>query len=507
MDRWAIGVTLALLAGEFSAGGRATAASPYEELAAKLPADTNLVMAADLQALLRSELGAEKHWADKAAKDFRSGMINTPPTALRLVVGESFDYATLQTRWRVKVNQLSKDANPDRIAEKFGGSPDVVGGVPVVVCPNDQLFVNYAPTLVGELNGVQRQELARLLRTTARAKTPGFSSYLKGLLGTVGSSAQVVMAFDLEDVFHTSGLQSKLKDSKALKDSKVDVAKLATTLEGLLGVQIRMKVTSEIQGELRLDFSAAPEPMRFVGKALVLEVLDHVGASLDDLDDWTPSVEGNSFVLRGKLSPTGARLLLSVVDNRASRQAYIESQTQDHPKLDAKGLATVEYYRSVVAMLEDIEPGASKGNSTDKRIMYYKQYAEKIDSLPILNVDPQVLAFGQAVSITLRNLSRAQKSAKTNVTNIMSQYSADFAMNTYSGGYAYGGYGGYGYGGYTYSAYTPSAVNVDNWPQIQAMLATNAQSSQAAREQTWVNIKQAKTAMRRYLTDKYKVEV
>jgi hypothetical protein len=514
MSRRTIALTGALLASLCLGSGGRAAPSPFDELAAKLPADINVLFAGDVQALFRTELGAEKRWSAKLENDFRSGLINTPPTALRVMVGESFDYATLQPRWRVKINQLSRDCKPERCAQKFGGSVDTVTGLPVVVCPRDHLFVFYSPTLVGEVNGIQRQDLARLLRTSARAKEPTITPYLKSLQGTIDNSTQAVLAFDLEDVFHSSGLRDKLKDCKTLKDRKVDIAQLTATLEGLRGAQIRFKVTSEIHGQLRLDFSTSAEPLRGIGKGLVTEVLDHIGANLNELDNWEPAIEGNSFVLQGKLSPTAARLLLSPVDNRASRQAYMESQEQAEPnaKLDAQGIATVEYYRALKDLLADISPGPkTKANSTENRTFYYKQYAQKIESLPILNVDPGMIQFGQALSATLRNLSRFSTQTKYAYENALAQYRTDFATNTVGGYYggSYGGYGGggsYG-GGWSYSAYAPTAVNVDNFMDVRNMMATTAQSSHALREQTWQNIEQAMQTVRQQLVTKYKTEV
>jgi hypothetical protein len=510
MSRWTRTLVGAFAAGLLLGSSGTAAPSPFEELATKLPAEANLVMAADIQALFRSELGAQQRWASKVENDFRSGLMNTPPTALRVVVGQSFDYATLQSRWRVKINQLSRDVTPERVAQKFGGTVDTVAGLPVVVCPRDHLFVSYAPTLVGEISGIQRQDLARLLRTTGHAKSVAISPYLRDLLAAVGNSAQVVVGYDLEDVLHSAGLQERLKDCKALAGAKVDMGQLVKTLEGLRGAQLRMKVTSEIQGELRLDFSSSAEPLRGIGKPMVLEVLDHIGADLSDLDAWQPSIEGNTFILSGKLSLTGARLLLSPVDSRASRQAYMESQPTDAPKLDAKAAATIEYYRSLGSLLSDIEPGPkSKANSTEKRTFYYKQYADKIDSLPILNVEPGMLQFGQTLAVTLRGLSRLSTQTKQAYENALAQYRTDFAMNTVGGYYGgYGAYGGYGYGGgWSYSAYAPTAVNVDNYTQVRDLIVTTGQTSQAMKDQTWSNIKQAMQTVRQQLVQKYKTEV
>jgi hypothetical protein len=511
MNRWTRTLTGALVACLFSANYRADAASPFEELAAKLPPDTNVVMAADVQGLFRSKLGAEKKWQDKVANDFRAGLMHTPPSALRFIIGESFDYASLQPRWRIKINQVSKDVPPERVAQKFGGSLDTVGGLPVVVCPRDHLFVNYSPTVIGEVTGIQRQELSRILRTTARSTTVTFSPYLKNVLGTVGDSAQVVMAFDLQDVFHGSGLLTKCQACKTIRDAAVDPQVVANTLAGLLGAQLRIKVTTDIQGELRLDFSGSAEPLRGIGKALVQEVLEHIGAEVSDIDVWNSAVEGSSFVLRGPLTQPSARLLLSPVENRASRAAYLDADAEGPPpaKLDATGFATIEYYRSLKSLLGDIEPGTNtKADSTKKRTFYYKQYADKIDSLPILNVDPKMLQFGQNVSTTLRNLAQLSQSTSYAYQNAQAQYRTGFATNTYGGYYGgYGGYGGYYGGGWSYSAYAPTAVNVDNFMEVRNMMAATAQTSQAMREQTWANITRAMQTVREQLVGKYHTEV
>jgi hypothetical protein len=510
MKIWTFAGVVVLVACLPSSWSTKACAGPFDELIAHLPSECNVVMGADVQSLVRSPLGVERKWADKIKQDFQSGMCLTPPTAMRFVIGTSYDYASLQPRWRVKVNKLSVEVTPEKIAQRMGGQVDNVAGVPVVVCPKEHLIVQYSPTMAGEVIGVQRQELARWLRSGLHTREASpLSPYLRQAIEGIAGGTQVVMAFDLEDVFHSEGLQEKLRGCKTVADTKADVNKLVKTLAGLKGARVQMGVTDDIRGEIYLDFAEPPLALQGVGQKLILEVLQHIGAEIEDLKNWNPAVEGNSFVMRGKLAPASARLLLSPVDNRAGQQAYIDNPSQRVGTLDNTGMATVQYYRSVIALLQDIEPGAtSKANSTDRRTFYYKQYAEKIDSLPILDVDPQVLKYGQAVSITLRNLSGLSRVTKAQYENNMAQYQQGFAMNSY-GGY-YGGYGAYGGaygGGWSYSTYTPSAVNVDNSMDVRNMMASTAQNSQALREQTWQNIKMANQQIRKYLVDKYKVEV
>jgi hypothetical protein len=496
-------VALALLS---IAGASASAASPFADLLARVPADANVIMASDIPAILNSPFGVSHKLADKRQKDYRSGLIDIPPTAVRALIAQSFDYSTLRPSWRIGIIELREELTPAQVAKRQNGTVDTVGGLPVVVCPRGQLFVFYSPTLIGEVNGVQRQELARWLRTTTSGRGTLVSDYLKEAVESVGADAQMVLAFDLDEVFHNAGLQEKLKDAKSLVGTGVDIDKVVATLARLRGARIRIKVADDIQGEIRLDFPAPPEVLRGVGKGLLLEVLNRIGAEIDEVNNWTPSIDGNQFVLQGQLSLSSARLILSSVDHRSTRQAYIEQEGSGGQTgqlaTDPKGKATVEYYRSLMALLEDIEPG-KKANSADRRTYYYKLYADKIDALPILNVDPGELQVASAISVTLRNLSSLSGLAKQEYSNQLAQFQQGFANASVGYGYA----GPYGYGGWNYAVATPSAVNIDNFGQVRAMMASSAMSERAYREQTWINIKVVLSNLRRQLVEKYQVEV
>jgi hypothetical protein len=77
---------------------------------------------------------------------------------------------------------------------------------------------------------------------------------------------------------------------------------LAKTLMGIRGVKLTLEVDKVLDGEIRLDFTGSAESLRGVCKDLVLHAMQSMAASLDDLDSWKGSVEGNAFLLRGQLA-------------------------------------------------------------------------------------------------------------------------------------------------------------------------------------------------------------
>jgi hypothetical protein len=134
---------------------------------------------------------------------------------------------------------------------------------------------------------------------------------------------------------------------------------------------------------------------------------------------------------------------------------------------------------------------------------WVNQYAQRIDELPMLNVDEELLKFGASVSSTLRAM--ANNSQTTSMRNYgLSAQKQNVLVDT-GGAYNYGYWYGYrGSAGYNY--YVPNMNYVNNHRQIHNMMAAGTANEVATRTQTWANIDQATTDMRRKMVQKYNVE-
>ena len=150
-------------------------------------------------------------------------------------------------------------------------------------------------------------------------------------------------------------------------------------------------------------------------------------------------------------------------------------------------------------MLDDLQQ--QKVKTYKQQSYWYHQFAEKIDELPMLNVDEDLLKYGSSVSTTLRgmcnlstNVDVAQQGIRMNMGETM------VSVPPSSSYYGNGNGWGYGYGtpGYT--------TSVNNYGMASNMIAKSAGAANAIVAKTWQNIEQATNQIRQQMTQKYQVE-
>jgi hypothetical protein len=480
---------------------------PFEDLLKGASDRDNVVILANVRGLQRSSMGISRGWAEKRRRDYLGGLVHLPPTVSRLAVTAQLDTTSLHPTWRVGSIDLTEPITPDQLLRRESGTEDKVGGLPVVISPRGRAFVFLSNKLVAELDTVNRQEIARWVGLYHRSTRPSLSRYLQEAAEGIRPGAQITLAIDLADVLDLEGVRKRLKEAKALEGKRVDVEQLAKTLTGIRGVKLTLEVDKEINGEIRLDFSGSAESLRGVGKELVLHAMQSMGASLDDLDSWKGSVEDNAYLLHGQLTERGARMLLSPVAGRTSRTPYADiAKGSEPPPPDPKAIPSQQYFRSVTSLLDELNT-EKKPKNISQRGYWYQQYASKIESLPILNVDPELLDFGAAVSSTLRGMANLGKVAKDQNARIQANQINNLALTvpvTYGGGgYAYTPWGA---GGYGWNYTVPQQVEVSNYRLVGNMCSRNADTEKAYREATWKNIAEGTQTIRRKMVQKYKVE-
>jgi hypothetical protein len=233
-----------------------------------------------------------------------------------------------------------------------------------------------------------------------------------------------------------------------------------------------------------------------------------MGASLDELDSWKGSVEDKAYVLRGQLTEGGARMLLSPASSRTSGTSYAGvSPGLEPPPPNPKAIPSQMYFRSVTSLLDELNK-EKKPKTISQRGYWYQQYATKIDNLPLLNVDPDLLEFGAAISSTLRgmaNLGSVAKDANAMIqANQIDNLAVNVGYNTYYGGAS--GYTPRGYASYGWNWTAPVTAEVSNYRSVSNLCHRTAATEKAYREATWKNIAEYIQVTRRKMVAKYNVE-
>jgi len=489
-------------------------AGEFEDLLKRVPEQANSLLLVDVQAIHASPLALRKNWAKKHQQDYLAGVSRLPPNANKVVVAASFNPSTLDHGWKIGLVELQQDIDMSKVAQAEAGTLDKVAGQAVVLSPRNAYYLRVAPKIKGMMHPANRQELARWVRFSNRNSTVVLSPYLKQAAARVGAATPIVMALDLTDILDPEGVRDRLKTSKALaKLSKgMGLDQLAELLSSLKGMTVAMTLEDGINGEIRLDFAQPVDVLSAVAMPLVLEALARMGAAIDDLEHWSGQASGKALVLKGKLSERGARELLSpflsptvTAENRSpyASKALVKPgvDPKPEPQGDPAAVASQRYFRSIVTLLTDVR--REKATTFQQVAFWVNQYAQKIDELPMLNVDEELLKYGASVSSTLRAM--ANLSQTTSMRNAaLSSQKQNVLVDT-GGAVNYGyRYGYRGSAGYQY--YVPNLNYVNNHGAIHNMMASGTASEVTIRTQTWANIDQATTDVRRKMVQKYQVE-
>jgi hypothetical protein len=164
-------------------------------------------------------------------------------------------------------------------------------------------------------------------------------------------------------------------------------------------------------------------------------------------------------------------------------------------------------------LLTDLRQQKQTDNMTTAGLeaMWYKKYAAKIESLPTLNVDPEMVQFAVQLSGALRQAEAAMtgvgQARATGFANMQGQQIYDY-QEAQVGGAGVGPLGGvYAGGAYAYrSAYNPwESLRADGQQIAQIDMQAKVKGYGAA-NQVLESIEVAMGTIKQKMTEKYKIQ-
>lgn len=374
----------------------------------------------------------------------RSFVVGTPlyqdlPEALKEVkIAAELDFKAFNPNWEIGYLTLKKSADAADLSAATGGYIDTISNRPVVWSPNESYIVPMEDDMVGFVRPADRQIVSRWLKNEkGRA-----SSFLTKHALQSSQFFAVLLAVDLEDVWSPIALQDKIADLTSIKGvNKKQLVSLLSTIRGIRVVVSKKNLDDCI---VSLEFGSSPEFLLPVAKDFFVEVLDKNQSSIPDASNWSPSVDGNVLAFRGTISPGTLDDLIGVFTAQHMQDKLSKSESSESSSSEQMVLrASKDYFDKVVGIVDRIRSYSAHG--TGDRAQWNARLANRIDELPTLNVDSDLIDFGARISSGLRGNVVAMQTA--NIT-------AGTARVVNDGGYYYGN-GNYS-GGYYYDVNAPA---------------------------------------------------
>ncbi|MCA9239396.1 MAG: hypothetical protein KDA37_04315 [Planctomycetales bacterium] len=472
-------------------------AADYSSLVAKLPDTSNAMILLDAKGLFDSPYGKEHNWKGQHASKFRSDPSMIPPTTELFAWGAELHLQTLTPTQQYAVMSLWQDLSMPALGKWLRGSLQTIGGFEAVGARRGAMVLKFSPEQYGMIVPGDRQRTARWVREIKGESGASLPPYLQSAVAeATGARAHICQAIDLTDAVDYSRVRQAMAKSKVVSGAGLDASRVADLLTGIRGVTVLVNVDDRMHGKLQVDFTGSPSILGDSAKPLVLEVLNESGASLDELDGWSAETGARRIELSGELTESGLMRLMSFleVDTAVVDQGDQAADDEEGSEASPSSTATVtrDYYQGVQKYLRDLkhEHGARSYYSI---ATWFDKYARRISRLPILNVDPEMLDYSEAVIAHLRDAADSIQSGGVNAGTRSAQLSRG------GSGY-YDSYNGYS----TFSGGVTYTNNVE--AERRAIRAQERGQSSLDVKGHIAAIEAATLRVRRAMTDKYNME-
>jgi hypothetical protein len=476
----------------------------FEELLRRVPGEANaLIMVNAAKARTSEFIRREGRIIEEAEAGMDHHVFAASEVEL-LVRAANIDMGTLEPVWELSLATLNAEPKLAVIARVTGGRTDSLGGVPAVWLPIDGYLMQFGPRLVGMIYPGDRQNAARWAQDAQSSPQSRLSPYLaQAAKYPEAVGTELIMAMDLRYVVSPERVRENLAKSEVLKGKQADAFALSEVLASVQGVTLGVRVVDQIVGSLRIDFERDATALAPFAKELVLEKLGELGAMIDEMQAWEASVQGRTVFLKGGLTKSGLRRILSLVEPPAPPLSEPKSASESPSQTDPKAQATLNHFQAVQSLVTDLKrPSGMK--TTGQYALWVDRYARKLDQLPILGVDKDMVEFTGWAASVLRSIASGYRRVGMEAGKYSNNPSVR-AVEPYTGvtgGYYRRGYWG-GSGGWrtgTQWNYAPGPA-----PSVIANRIGRINAA-ASKMEVLEQLDNALSEMRRVMTERYQIE-
>ncbi|QVL30116.1 hypothetical protein KIH39_14760 [Telmatocola sphagniphila] len=471
----------------FGLAQSAQAGPPLSELMNYFPETTNAILRIQVADIIKSPRGVREKWGQKESLEYLAGTIPIHPSIERVIIGSQFDPHNNVSELSISLIPTTKEVSLDRLAAKLHGTVEEIGGEKMAVGPQSGYYVSLHPELLANVASKQRQVVSKWLKF-ARANTKSVvTPYLQNAVVYSGS-AHIMMAVETDDMINPMGLRRALEASKIYAEDLKTMEVAQRFLSALKGVRIAVTFGETTRATIYLDSRINATNNLTSLKNFLLYIMDQNGTTLEDMPGAKVRVENNSVIFDLGFSDSDLMKMTSILGTPIVSPSLANITTLEVMPSGPDGRASHRYYRTINQYIAELKRNTQlnpKPPEAAKHAQWYEVYTRKMSQVSVLNVDPEVLAFGQATERKFMAIAESLRGTPIELDKLQSQK-------------YYFNYGG--------SIFWGNGYISSNIPEIEAKQWALIQKDEENRKQAWKMIDYDKKSLRDRMLVKYKVD-
>lgn len=397
--------------------GTSTAVADFPDLLKQVPDSANVLLLIKSKEFAANASLSASHQVAEFLEAAKSWPVVAKWNPNRVVIAAEMDIQHMEPAWQMAAIELQLPPDMRYLAVRTRGVADQLMDDQVVWLEKATILQTGEKqlTLVSPLN---RQSAARWLQRINRQEAIGLQPWLsETAIAAAASEAEVVLAMELTNIFGPAEIGQAVAASPLFKQISSNPTEI---LCGIRGLTMNCRVSAYQDSSLQVDFSESVQSLEPIAQPLMIGALTKAGAMLDEFNDWKVTVNDKQILMQGKLSPVGLRRIFDIFSiNTMASQADAETVAQEsqpaaaanpNPPTDTAAadqtrmqLATKRYFRNVTTALDEVKQRQIKA-TPEQSALWDTNTARKIEQYSVLNVDPQMIQYGQYVVSALNDM-------------------------------------------------------------------------------------------------------
>lgn len=384
----------------------AGAAGVFDDLVRQVAPDANVLVLVDADRIRRSAFAKQQALQDNdGADEANSHVVPRKDVSLLVQSARIRGFRDSLVDWEAALINLHSAASLESTAANYGGRMESLGKRDYVQLPTEAMIFKTGEKSLFVFSPTDRPRATRQLNLAQSSRKVALEGYLAEVYQKQGPGSDALFVIDLEDMFAPNVIQRFVLDSKTLGKQSAEALRAVKILRTLQGLTLRLKFHEQVEGELTIDFQAPVGDVSIWARDLFFEILAESGARLEDLDDWSFAAHDRQIVFKGALSMSGLRKVFTLIDLPTAIPHELDPRAEltEEQKLARSKQATLRRFRATEQLLGDLRGSKqSKSFGPGEQAVWFDKYAKKIEQLPTLYVDKDLVEYCDDIVLRLR---------------------------------------------------------------------------------------------------------